>query len=451
MKKIKIHIIKLIFILSIFVNYNYAYEVWCSGTKVPRSAISNPENSENLRKLIDGHNLNFTTFKDSDSSLVGNDLPMRVADWKKYFDSTNEKGKRGLNPIPRTHVSHPDLSSELPSISEKLEKIFEVDPIKKGYSVGIIMPYDNYKGEVKENGLYKWSNDELREVRTWLDSSHNGRYEDTKVAVDLRNWAVQKNDIIELVEGNFIETIVFEGVPGLFYENIGARVTGLDFLLNNNDPKYVDMQIMFQIPMENWEVEEDPGATPYQIVRRFVVWLGERYGYDVLQDQKIAFQLTTYNVNVKYVPELITEEEYANTIYGTAISLLEQKDLFSGVLKDKNNNIIEPTKEDAYSYLRPLYNSVLDSDVDDDLTSNLNISINPEYITLLTNSASNVVSISTILPGRLSIYDLSGKEIRAINSVSESKINVIDLANGIYFAVVKNSLQQAIQKFSIMK
>lgn len=334
----------------LLIGHAQAYEIWTSLTKVPRSTLTQPKNSELLRKLIHGHNMNATTFRPKDAKLQGDDLPMRASDWEKFFSKTNEKGKRGLSPIPRTHVAHPDLKKSLPTIEERLKSMLK--PTPSGQRTYVVMPYDNNKNEIKEHGFYGWNYDEIKRVRTFIETFEGGKYKDVKIALDLRNWAFQRKDILKKIDSGLIDMIVFEGTPEKFYSNSGKRMDGLDFFLKSKDPKIQRLKIMFQFPLGPWKVKQDPGADTYQIVRRFVVWLGERYGFEPLQGDKITLQLTTYSAHYKYVPELVSEDKYADTIYGTSISLIEQEDLFAGRLKNKDGSVRKPTKEDAYSYER---------------------------------------------------------------------------------------------------
>lgn len=327
-----------------------AYEVWTSRTKVPRSAITSPETSKNLRKLIHGHNTNSSTFRPKDKKNQQGDLPMRASDWKKFFSQTNQKGRRGLVPIPRTHVAHPDLKKTIPSIEKRLRLILEKPNV--GQTPAIIMPYDNNKNEKKENGLYIWTDEELKTVRHFLNTFKKGKYRNVKVGNNLRNWSIQGPGIRTKAKAKVIDLIVFEGHPEHFYEDAGKRRTALDFLLRSKEPEIERLQVMFQIPLGPWKTKQDPGADAYQIVRRFVVWIGERYGYEALRGDKIIFQLTTYGTSYKYVPELRNQQTYADTIYGICISLIEQEQLFTGTLKNGDGSVRKPTKEDAYSYQR---------------------------------------------------------------------------------------------------
>ena len=254
-------------VVVLFVKTSPAYQVWISATKVPRTVISTPSVSANTRRLVDGLNLNFTPIRQIDGPFAANELAMKDEDWKAYFASLQPSARRGMSPIPRTTVFHPDLPILRSSIEEKLSNMFVPKDI--GAEIGIFMPYDNYYLEDPTLGQYHWSLAEMQQVRTWLDTSNGKRFESVSVARDVRNWGMQQNGVKQEIDDGLIDAYVFEANPTAFYSNVGGRAAMLDYFFQSTDTNVQNTKVYFQIPLANWEWAAEPGASPYQMVRNF--------------------------------------------------------------------------------------------------------------------------------------------------------------------------------------
>ncbi len=349
-----IRTLALFIITSIALQSNVAaYQVWTSGTKMPRAVVTSPEVSENTLKLVEGLNLNFAALDPDDGPFAEGELPMRAEDWEKYFAALKPSARNGFQPFSRTGVYHPVLRINRPTLEEKFNDFFK--PNNLGYAIGTLMPYGNdYDGVV-----YNYTKEEIQWMRTWLDTTDGGKYKFVRLARNVRNFAgtERKQDIADGIAASLYQTHVFEARPDHFYDDVGSRQAMLDYFFKSTDPKVLKQQLIFQIPLFTygpWEIPAEPGADAYQMVRNFVVWITEKWGCEVLRGDRVVFQITNYSNNVPFYPELDPKnnKKYYNSALGVTLSLLEQEDLFTGMLKNNDGSQRKPTKADAYSYVR---------------------------------------------------------------------------------------------------
>ncbi|WP_236975224.1 T9SS type A sorting domain-containing protein [Membranihabitans maritimus] len=81
------------------------------------------------------------------------------------------------------------------------------------------------------------------------------------------------------------------------------------------------------------------------------------------------------------------------------------------------------------------------------LTSN-NLEISKTELTISPNPASeylNITNVSSFTPGRLKIYNISGKEVKSI--VFTSQLSISDLRPGSYLLVLENEEHRVVRKF----
>lgn len=328
------------------------YELWLGCTKVPEVAAPRPESWENARAGITGTNLNLTGFnkRNRNNPVAKGEENLKKGQWRKIFAAMPEAARKGMMPIARSAVTN-QYAPDKPSIEEKLLLVFDPKNDGYGYEIGSLLPYASRLHEDKKYDPVSYSTQELARIRTWLDTHEQGKFKDVKIVTNLRLFR-KKQFMKELAtRGKYIDSYLFEAEPDKYYNNAGNRQDMLKAFTTDRQLKTKD--IIFQIPISPWDYENEKGATNFQMVRNFVVWLGDKYGHEFLRSDRVKFLITTYDPTIPFYPELSADKEaYQNTITGIVLSLIEQEALFTGLEKTSDGKPRKPTRADAYSSAR---------------------------------------------------------------------------------------------------
>lgn len=422
MKNVQTAIVIVALMFSAFTSS--AYELWLGCTKIPKASIDKPGTWDMARSSITGTNLNLVSFnsRDADNPIANAEETMgsgntkeKVDNWNVFFDRLSEIAKSGMAPIARTQVEY-EGGPERPTIEERLESEF-LQAEKFGYKIGSLMPYASKLGEEPGNPTIIFSNDDLRRIREWLDSDPETA--GVKIITNLRLF--NKNSFLADLEdrGQYIDSYTFEAAPEKFYEDRGNRQAMLETFINN--PLLQDKDIIFQIPLSIWEYEDEPGATNYQIVRNFMKWLGDEYGTEWLQSDRVKFLITTYSPPIPFYPEVSQNERlYRNTQTGLMLSLIEQEPLFAGRLKNPDGSVKRPTKAKAYSYKRTV-DIITDVEDDDD-----------EFETFYAAPNPTIGQLTLSLSVAWRLFNLQGTEV---NEGFGRDVDMGLLPNGIYVLI----------------
>lgn len=328
------------------------YELWLGCTKIPRTAATRPELWMNVRGGITGTNLNLTGFnkRDLTKPVVKGEQSMGRKDWQKFFAGLSPDARRGLFPIPRSQIENKDRPDR-PTIEEKLEMVFGKNHKNFGYEIGGLMPYSSRVNENKKFDPIDFSTEELARIRRWLNTHQRGRYRDVKIVENIRLF--RKKEFLDGLNdrGKLIDAYLFEAAPDKFYEDRGNRKQMLKTFLT--DPRLTGKDIIFQIPIGSWKHEHEKGANNYEMLRHFIVWLGDNFGHEFLRSDRVKILITTYYPTIPFYPELSPDgRQYQNTMTGIILSLIEQEPLFTGMLKNSDGSPHHPTKNDAYNAAR---------------------------------------------------------------------------------------------------
>lgn len=331
-----------------------AYEVWLGCTKIPRTAVTRPETWENARAGITGTNLNTQGFvkKNLTNPIVKGEENLTKRDWEQFFAALPTQARRGMKPIARSAITN-KYAPDKPTIEQKLLSIFEGKEDAYGYEIGGLLPYSSRLHEDKQYDPVNFSTEELATIRNWLNTYKQGKYKDVKIIDNIGLF--NKREFIQglSTRGKFIDAYLFEAAPEKFYEDNGNRQDMLKTFLS--DSRLSAKDLIFQIPISPWKHEHEKGATNYQMLRSFLVWLGENFGYEFLKSDRVKFLITTYSPTIPFYPELSADEsEYQNTITGIVLSLIEQESLFTRADKNADGSPRIPTMADAHSYHRTI-------------------------------------------------------------------------------------------------
>jgi hypothetical protein len=333
-------------LFSLFVLSNYTqsktainglgYEIWLGTHASPKSAIKNRSSWEQTAKLVEGLNIHKSPVKLANKK-INREETLNSKDFKSFINIFEIGSANGIIEAGRTGWkcdAFPDRSDLEDYLEEKFKTIDA-----GGYTVKGIMFFDNFIGsnsKASKGVVYSWTEYEVQRMRDWLDVNRpnvilywNARnfYKTSK------NWCAN-----DLVDGIFLE-----GNPSKWYENKGKRQELLKWLWSNDKTKH--KQLVFQVPVSSIK-ETKSGPTAFQQVRLWVKWLGVDFmGLDFLRSNQVVIMPVTYNPAFKFYPETRKSGKiYANTMTGITLSLLEQKNLFQGVIGTPTIEAIESNK-----------------------------------------------------------------------------------------------------------
>ncbi|WP_139959676.1 T9SS type A sorting domain-containing protein [Flavicella sediminum] len=444
MKKI---ILKVTIITSLLLSLDsYSqYQVWLGTIAAPRSSLDVTDQWEDAARKVQGLNIKRAnkfvslpgTPNDGEENLGNGD---EFDSFVRTFNAASlNNTNTGYVEIARTKFkvlrpNAPDYLLERPELDDYLVDLFRTTSDRGGYSVNALMFYDNYEGSNSENNLiYRWSKNEVQRMRDWLDA--NGR-----AGVKLYSTARgNSSNSQEFIEDTNVDGVVIEGIPQKWYDTTKNqnRQDLLRWIVG--EPTLNNKRIIFQLPVSSMD---NPYGTPsgFEQTREFVRWLGSRtyLRFEFLQNNRVVIMPVTYNPAFTFYPETENNgRNYANSMTGIALSLIEQKKNFQGLTS------ILPTKKFAARTVRPnAFRKSGDSSKDKRSIETLNLESTDILIypnPLNNGNSLNVKNLTLNQNVQVEITDVTGKTIQY--KKTENTLNLQNTSAGIY--IVKFFIEDA--------
>ena len=311
-----------------------AYEVWLGLHCTPASAAANCQAWSKTASLVSGLNCNLAPCKPSPGTPCANETACGPAEWKSAIVRFKAKDS-AITEIPRSEFGpygrHADSTLEV-----VLESKFKT-AAKYGYTLSSLMFYDNKTGG--DDHSYSWSVEEVQQMRKYLDSTGRKNvglmYDARNNGAAVRKWCANP----------LVTAVLLEANSTGWLSDKGGRQDLLKWLWTSKET--VKKRIIFQITPA-----PDPyGATTnYMSTRGLIRWLGtDLMGWNFMRSPRVVFMPVTYNnPTIAFYPETNANgSQYANTMTGLVLSLIEQRDLFEGRIRI-------PSKAEADSNIRQL-------------------------------------------------------------------------------------------------
>ena len=289
----------------------HAYQVWTSTCKTPRQVLDAPDQWELMAKGIQGLNLNY-------SPAIGNDSNPSTEQWRQIL--TNYTTARSITFVP---WNHPDTNVVTTNAM--------VDWVNGQLARGSTYGYTDIKYVFMTDTEIQWSDNDIRAMRGVLNGM--GR---TNIGIlfNARNLSEANKTTLSMPE---VAAGVNEGSPDKWASNTAGRQDLLRWFTTNNATK--NKPLFFQLTVHhNWNdgVENFGSNDVYQAVRLFV----RSIAADILQstnwigtDKAIILPMTydPFPTNFPFLPERnLAGDAYGNSMSGTLLSLIEQRNLFEG-------------------------------------------------------------------------------------------------------------------------
>ena len=287
----------------------FAYQVWTSTCKTPRIAAEELGEWDQMAKGVTGLNTNMAP---------GNVQP-RKRQWPAIVNAYSNGTPHTFQPW-----AHPESS-----YTDKLAENVVGRAIKKskamGYTIEYIMIYDNRSSNEDGKLIDKWTVKEVEQFRAWLD---NNGHRDIKIMYNARSYNSRM-----LLEHPAIEAALNEGSTEKWASNVNGRQELLKWFVSN--PKTRNKDFIFQITVHHDFDPEHPSKA-YEATRLMVRSISADIlgTTDFVQTDRAIFLPMTYQDYPKefpFLPETLPNgKAYGNSMTGMILSLIEQKELFSG-------------------------------------------------------------------------------------------------------------------------
>lgn len=281
----------------------HAYQVWTSTCKTPKTVLDHPEQWSVVAANVQGLNCNFAP---------GSVNKPSGEQWRQIL-------ARYTVAHTETYVpwAQPEGDITDPLIREHVQKVL-ARAAAWGYTVNYFMLYD-HRGTQKR--INKWTGDEVRRLRVWLDAHGHASI---KLMYNARSFGSK-----DLLLNPAIAAALNEGSTTYWKENKSGRRDLLKWFVAN--PVTKNKEFFFQIT-EPHDFQADPYVATRLLVRSISAEiLGST---DWVQTDKAIFLPMTYQdypANFPFLPESAPAgNAYGQSMSGLLCSLIEQKAMFEG-------------------------------------------------------------------------------------------------------------------------
>jgi len=280
-----------------------AYQVWTSTCKTPKTVLEHPEQWSVVAAGVQGLNCNFAP--GSVNKPSGEQWKQILARYTVAHTSTYGPWARSGGAITDTVISN-----HVSGVMRRAEAW--------GYTIHYLMLYDH---RADKGGINKWTDDDVRRLRAWLDG-HG--YASIKLMYNARSFGSK-----DLLLNPAIAAALNEGNTTYWRENKAGRRDLLKWFVTN--PATKDKEFFFQIT-EHHDFQADPFVATRLMIRSISAdILGST---DWVRTDKVIFLPMTYQdypTNFPFLPQYApTGNDYGQSMSGLLGSLIEQKDLFEG-------------------------------------------------------------------------------------------------------------------------
>ena len=295
---------------------SFGYEVWFGLPYIPKGSHDELKDQWDIvAEQIEGINTN-----NVDTQRPSADKNT-AAEWKEIVQCMPNGKNNAVLEFPRTHFAYDGFGGERRDpLPDTLVVKFRKES-RLGCTIKWVMPFDNQPGEDRDLPVEEWSDADLQDLRDWLDN--NGRA-DVKIISNVRNNGSRSRSFSQKA---IVEGVSIEARAELWFENNGSRQNYLIWALGNSQVK--DKFFKFQVPYNT-----NGGDSGFQGMREFMRWLSTPAmlgSTDFIRRDDVAFMVITYSDNFPLLPETSPDgTQYEPTMFSTALSIIEQRELFEG-------------------------------------------------------------------------------------------------------------------------
>lgn len=293
-----------------------AYEVWFGLPYIPKGSDDALKDQwDMVAEQMEGINTNnVDTQRPSAEKNT-------AAEWKQIVQCMPNGKNNAVLEFPRTHFAYDGFGGDRRDpLPDTLVVKFRKES-RLGCTIKWVMPFDNQPGEDRSLPVEEWSDADLQELRDWLD---NNGHADVRIISNVRNNGARSRSFSQKA---IVEGVSIEARAQLWFENNGSRQDYLLWALGNSQVK--DKFFKFQVPFNT-----NGGDSGFQGMREFMRWLSTPAmlgSTDFIRRDDVAFMIITYSDNFPLLPETSPDgTQYEPTLFSTALSIIEQRDLFEG-------------------------------------------------------------------------------------------------------------------------
>ncbi len=289
------------------------YQVWLDLAITPENALTKSSTWSNTASLISGFDVNSTPLTPIPGTLSANELPLN--DWPSFYQLNKQSAMQGLLEVGANTVISSTLVPANYTISSYLQNRFSSFSAR-GVEINMVMIY-NYTAN---NSQYFWSTDSLISIKNWLNK--NG-HANAKIAYDIRNFTALDS---AFAQNHQTDAILMEAAP-FVWTQAPYRKEKLQWLIHLGFGTTKPLIFLLDV---NSSATGNPGTPYIQQIREMVRWLGVNIGYKFLRNSNVIFIIGQYDYKIPFYPETTSTNQYNNSITGTALSILEQREYFEG-------------------------------------------------------------------------------------------------------------------------
>ncbi|MDA7881626.1 LamG domain-containing protein [Akkermansiaceae bacterium] len=293
-----------------------AYEVWFGLPYIPKGSHDELKDQWDIvAEQIEGINTNnVDTQRPSAEKNT-------AAEWKEIVQCMPNGKNNAVLEFPRTHFAYDGFGGDRRDpLPDTLVVKFRKES-RLGCSIKWVMPFDNQPSEDRDLPVEEWSDADLQELRDWLD---NNGHADVRILSNVRNNGSRSRSFSQKA---IVDGVSIEAKAQLWFENNGSRQDYLTWALGNSSVK--DKFFKFQVPFNT-----NGSDSGFQGMREFMRWLSTPAmlgSTDFIRRDDVAFMIITYSDNFPLLPETSPDgTQYEATLFSTALSIIEQRDLFEG-------------------------------------------------------------------------------------------------------------------------
>ncbi|MFC7335953.1 LamG-like jellyroll fold domain-containing protein [Haloferula chungangensis] len=294
---------------------SFGYEVWFGLPYIPKGSHDEFKDQwEMVAELMEGMNTNT-----SDAQRPSAERNTGT-EWKAIVQCMPKAKNEAVLEFPRTHFQYDGFGGAgKDPLPDALVTKFKRER-NLGCQIKWIMPFDNQPGEDRTLPVEEWSDQDLQDLRDWMD---NNGHADVRIISNVRNNGARARSFSEKA---IVDGVSIEARAELWFENSGSRQDFLDWALAN--PQVRSKSFKFQVPFG-----KNGSQSEFQAMRVFMRWLSTDMvgNTDFIRRDDVAFMVITYGPQPDFLPETSPDgSEYENTMFSLALSLIEQRDLFEG-------------------------------------------------------------------------------------------------------------------------
>lgn len=292
------------------------YEVWFGLPYIPKGSHDELKDQWDIvAEKLEGMNTN-----NVDAQRASADKNT-AAEWKAIVQCMPTAKTNAVLEFPRTHFQYDGFGGAgKETLPEALVTKFRKET-RLGCQIRWVMAFDNQPGEDRNLPVEEWSDSDLQNLRDWLD---NNGHADVKIITTVRNNGTRSRSFSRKA---IVEGVSIEAKAELWFENSGSRQDYLLWALS--EPLVKDKHFKFQVPFNR-----NGNDSGYQGMREFMRWLSTPAmlgSTDFIRRDDVAFMVISYSDIFPHLPETSADgTQYEDTLFSTALSIIEQRDLFEG-------------------------------------------------------------------------------------------------------------------------